>query len=171
VAVTDDHLGAAAFPRARQGYRRSSVDAHLRDVHRRLQELSRVRDEQAVEIARLAGTLAEVEARYERLRTASPEERAQEVLAAASDRAAALVREAERTAAGLVADAERRAEVIDERSRQEHAWRRRQLSQEREALAQQKLAMRSQLRSFRALAVSTTSLLPELEVSVADRHS
>jgi cell division septum initiation protein DivIVA len=171
VAVTDDHLGAADFPRSRQGYRRSAVDAHLRDVRRRLQELIRVRSEQADEIDRLTRTLAEVEARYDRLRTATPEEHAEEVLAAASDRAAALVRDAERTAARLVADAERRAEVIDERSRQEHAWRRRQLSREREALAQQKLAMRSQLRSFRALAVSTTSLLPELEVSLSDRHS
>jgi cell division septum initiation protein DivIVA len=155
----------------RQGYHRPSVDAHLRDLYRRLQELSRVRAEQADENARLTGALAELRSRYDRLRTATPEERAQDVLAAAGDRAAALVREAEQTAARLVADAERRAEVIDERSRQEHAWRRRQLSQERDALAQQKQAMRSQLRSFRALAVSTTSQLPELDPALAERHS
>ena len=155
----------------RQGYHRPSVDAHLRDLDRRLQELSRARADQADEIARLTAALAEIQGRYDRLRTATLEERAQDVVAAASDLAAALVREAEQMAAGLVADAERRAEVIDERSRQEHAWRRRQLSQERDALAQQKQAMRSQLRSFRALAVSTTSLLPELDPALAERHS
>jgi cell division septum initiation protein DivIVA len=155
----------------RQGYHRSSVDAYLLQVHRRLQELSRARADQADEITRLSGSLTEVQARYDRLRTATAEDRAHEVLAAAGDRAAALIREAEQTAAGLVAEAERRAELIDERSRQEHAWRRRQLSRERDELAQQKLAVRSQLRSFRALAVSTTTMLPELDASLSERHS
>jgi hypothetical protein len=55
----------------------------------------------------------------------------------------------------MVARAERQAATIDERSRQEFFWRRRQLRQQEEALARWKRAMASQLASVSTLAVET----------------
>jgi len=171
VGATNYQVRIPDFPRARQGYQRTAVDSYLRDLRRRLDTLSRTSEDQAGHITALTSALSELEARYDRLQTATPEGRAQDVLAAARDQAAVLVADAERAAARRVADAERQAEVVEERSRQEHAWRRRQLARERDELAQQKLAMRSQLRSFRALAVSSTQLLPDQDRPLAERHS
>jgi cell division septum initiation protein DivIVA len=151
-----------SFPRARSGYARSSVDAFVAQLHDQLAALRRDRDRSADEISRLSRSLNEAEARCARLESATLDERGQDILDAASRQAAARLAEAERAADEIVAAAERRAAVVDERARQEHAWTRRKLAQERAELEQQKAAVRSQLNSFRELAVDTAAGLPEL---------
>ncbi len=86
--------------------------------------------------------------------------------------------EAERVkrAAGEEADAiigraQAQADTIDERARQEFAWRRRQMRREQDLLDRRKQAMLSQLTSLSALAAETAQSLPEvpsLELSDVD---
>ena len=62
----------------------------------------------------------------------------------------------------MVGAARRQAATVEERSRQEFAWRRRQLRQEQELLTRRKQAMLGQLTSLSALAVETAESLPEI---------
>jgi vacuolar-type H+-ATPase subunit E/Vma4 len=80
---------------------------------------------------------------------------AQRLLAEARAEAEAMRVAAQEAAGAMVARAERQAATIDERSRQEFCWRRRQLRQQQEALARWKQAMASQLASVSTLAVET----------------
>ena len=61
-----------------------------------------------------------------------------------------------------VARAQEQAATIDERARQEFAWRRRQMRREQELLDRRKQAMLSQLTSLSALAAETAQSLPEV---------
>lgn len=151
-----------SFPRARSGYSRASVDTFVAQLGARLAALEGQQARSADELRRLKQELADAEARCVRLQTATLDERGQDILDAASRQAAARLAQAERAADDIVAAAERRAEIIDERARQEHAWIRRKLGRERAELEQQKLAVRSQLDSFRSLAVDTAAGFPEL---------
>jgi hypothetical protein len=58
--------------------------------------------------------------------------------------------------------AQQQAATIDERARQEFAWRRRQMRHEQELLGRRKQAMLSQLTSLSALAAETAEKLPEV---------
>ena len=58
--------------------------------------------------------------------------------------------------------ARQQAATVEERSRQEFAWRRRQLRQEQDLLTRRKQAMLSQLTSLSALAVETADSLPDV---------
>jgi hypothetical protein len=78
---------------------------------------------------------------------------AQRLLAEARAEADAMRVAAQQAAGAMVARAERQAATIDERSRQEFFWRRRQLRQQEEALARWKQAMASQLASVSTSAV------------------
>ena len=103
-----------------------------------------------------------------------------EHLAAETDQAAALraqtLAEAEqiRIAAAdegeqIVSRAQQRAAVIDERARQEFAWRRRQMRHEQDLLDRRKVAMLSQLTSLSALAVESAENFPDVpELSFED---
>jgi hypothetical protein len=86
---------------------------------------------------------------------------AQRLLAEARAEAEAMRVAAQEAAGAMVARAERQAATIDERSRQEFFWRRRQLRQQEEALARWKHAMASQLASVSTLAVETARGLYE----------
>jgi cell division septum initiation protein DivIVA len=63
---------------------------------------------------------------------------------------------------GIVARAQAQAGTIDERARQEFAWRRRQMRREQDLLDRRKQAMLSQLTSLSALAAETAQSLPEV---------
>lgn len=141
------------FPKARQGYQRAAVDSYVAGLG---QQLSDTRDERAAlatENGRLTESLAALQSKYERLRTAELDERAQDILAAAEDDAAAVVRRGESLAADLVERAEREAQIITERARQEVAWSKRKLRAEQTELAAQQQALHRQLDSLRALAL------------------
>lgn len=135
--------GAHSFPRARQGYDRSSVDRYTAELHRLVERLRRDNTVLAGENHRLTDVLGEVETKYDRIRTARLDERAQDILTAAEQQAAEIVAQAERAAAQVVRAAQREAEVVEERARQELAWRRRKLLAERAELAQQQEALRA----------------------------
>jgi hypothetical protein len=62
----------------------------------------------------------------------------------------------------LVAQAQHQAATIDERARQEFAWRKRQMRSEYELLGRRKQEMLSQLASLSALALETAEKLPEV---------
>ena len=62
----------------------------------------------------------------------------------------------------IVARAQQQAATIDERARQEFAWRRRQMRHEQDLLNRRKQAMLSQLTSLSALAAETAENLPEV---------
>ena len=62
----------------------------------------------------------------------------------------------------IVKRAQQQSATIDERARQEFAWRRRQMRHEQDLLTRRKQAMLSQLTSLSALAAETTEKLPEL---------
>jgi cell division septum initiation protein DivIVA len=113
---------------------------------------------------RIEQTLAESTALHRR----SAEQLAAESAEASRLRAEALA-EVERIRQAAVAEADelvgtarRQAATVEERSRQEFAWRRRQLRQEQELLTRRKQAMLSQLTSLSALAVETAESLPEV---------
>ena len=126
----------------------------------------------------------EAQARIEALLSESSrlQTRAATHLAEQTDVAAGLrtnaITEAERTkmaaldeAEGIIARAQAQADTIDERARQEFAWRRRQMRREQELLDRRKQAMLSQLTSLSALAAETAQSLPEvpqLELSDVD---
>jgi len=62
----------------------------------------------------------------------------------------------------IVTRAQDQAATIDERARQEFAWRRRQMRHEQDLLNRRKQAMLSQLTSLSAIAVETAENLPEV---------
>jgi cell division septum initiation protein DivIVA len=158
-----DDIPAPSFPKVRQGYDRGSVDSHLHRLNERIDALSSELAAKAEEMEQLSASFVEVQTRYQRLASASLDERAQDVLDAAGERAQAILARASRAADDLLARAEREAEILEERARQEIAWHRRQLRAEREELVQQQSAMRTQLSSFRAvLASETADGFPEL---------
>ena len=69
----------------------------------------------------------------------------------------------------IVVRAQELAATIDERARQEFAWRRRQMRHEQDLLTRRKQAMLSQLTSLSALAVETAENLPEVpELQLSD---
>lgn len=140
--MTEPQTPAPSFPTARHGYQRAAVDGYVREVSARVEALSRARDRQAVELRELGDALAELRTRHHRLENATLDERAQDVLDAAARRARDLVDAAEAAAADIVAAARREAEVLDERARQEYAWRRRKLAAERTELVEQQRAAR-----------------------------
>ncbi|HEX8509217.1 MAG TPA: DivIVA domain-containing protein [Propionibacteriaceae bacterium] len=142
--------GAHSFPRARQGYDRPSVDRYIAELSRIVERLRRERADLAAENHRLTGVLEEVEAKYERIRTARLDERAQDILTAAEQQAAEIVAGGERTAGSLVRAAQREAEVVEERARQELAWRRRKLLAEKAVLVEQQQALRAAASSAHA---------------------
>jgi cell division septum initiation protein DivIVA len=146
-----------SFPRARQGYARSAVEAYLHDLDGRLSDLTRQTAGQAQEIARLQEALSQAQARCQRLESATLDERGQDILDAAAEQAAARLAGAERAADAVLAQAQREADVLEERARQENAWRHRKLQQERTELEQQKKAVRLQLASFQARAVDAAA--------------
>jgi cell division septum initiation protein DivIVA len=148
------------FPRARGGYDRSAVDAHVRELSTRLDRSAAENAAQAERLRAVTAELAELRAAHERLLSATLEQRAQDVLDAAAAEAAERVAAAEATARDLVTSAQREIEVLEERARQELAWRRRRLSADQAELTAQKEAMRAQLASFRAVA-HDAALLPE----------
>jgi cell division septum initiation protein DivIVA len=164
------------FPKARQGYDRSAVDSYLSRLTRELAAAQRDNVSLRADLEGLSdsvnamrGERDAVQAQYDRLRTEGVDARAQDILDAAEQRAREIVAEGERAAEQIVWEAGRRNDVLDERSRQEHAWRRRQLSQERAELTRQQQALRQQLASFRTLAVDTATQFPDLsELSFAD---
>ena len=157
-----------SFPRARQGYARGAVEAHLRDLDVRLAALTRQTTGQAQEIVRLQEALSGAEARCQRLESATLDERGQDIVDAAAEQAAARLAEAERTADAVLAQAQREAEVLEERARQENAWRHRRLIQERAELDRQKKAVESQLSSFRDRGVDAADLSELRERPLAD---
>ncbi|HEY0238509.1 MAG TPA: DivIVA domain-containing protein, partial [Friedmanniella sp.] len=65
-------------------------------------------------------------------------------------------------AEAVIAGAQRQAATIDERARQEYAWRRRQMRQEQALLDQRRSAILGQLTSLSALAAETAGNLPEV---------
>lgn len=130
----------AAFPKARQGYARGPVDAYVLNVQRAVETLRQDNEALNRQLQRLSEQANEAESKYERIRTADLDERAQDILTAAEVRASSIVAEGERAAADLIRRAHREAEVAMERSRQELAWARRQLAAERAALARQQQA-------------------------------
>ncbi|MET1007539.1 MAG: hypothetical protein ABWX96_18455 [Propionibacteriaceae bacterium] len=157
------------FPKARQGYDRAAVDAYVASANRQLttsqQEIAALRADQQ----RLAAELAALRAQHNRWQTEGVDARTQDLLDAAAAQAQEIVAQGEREADEIVWEAQRRNQVLDERSRQEHAWRRRQLQLERTELARQQQALRHQLSSFRSLAVDTAARFPDLsELSFAD---
>lgn len=160
-------LSAPSFVRARSGYSRSSVDAFVRQVTERVRGLERERSGLVDEVRRLRQSLREAQARCQWLESATPEQRAQDILDEASARAAALVADAERQAREVLAQAEERSLVLDERARQEHAWHRRRLSRERTELAQQRMELRAQLSAFRVLATESAAHFPELRERIS----
>ena len=96
-----------------------------------------------------------------------------EHLAAETDQAAALrmrtLAEAERVKVEaadegeqIVSRSQQQAALIDERARQEFAWRRRQMRHEQELLDRRKVAMLSQLNSLRTLAVESAAEFPDM---------
>jgi cell division septum initiation protein DivIVA len=123
------------FPKARQGYQRSSVDQFVAQLQAGQAALQRQYSAQEAEGRRLTAALTELQATYERLRTAEIDERAQDILSVAEEQAAALVAKAVREAELVLADARREAQVVEERARQELAWGRRRLRDERARLA------------------------------------
>ena len=62
----------------------------------------------------------------------------------------------------MIARAQQQAATIDERARQEYAWRRRQMRQEQALLDQRRSAILGQLSSLSALAAETAGNLPEV---------
>ena len=77
--------------------------------------------------------------------------------------------EAADEAGQIVGRARQQAALIDERARQEFAWRRRQMRHEQELLDRRKVAMLSQLSSLSALAVASAENFPDLpELSFED---
>jgi len=77
--------------------------------------------------------------------------------------------EAADEAGRIVGRAQQQAALIDERARQEFAWRRRQMRHEQELLDRRKVAMLSQLSSLSALAVASAENFPDLpELSFED---
>ena len=80
---------------------------------------------------------------------------AQRLLTEARAEAEAMRVAAQEAAGEMVARAERQAATIEERSRQEFSWRRRQLRLQQEAIARWKQAMASQLASVSTLAAET----------------
>jgi cell division septum initiation protein DivIVA len=111
-----------------------------------------------------------------------------EHLAAETDQAAALrtqsLAEAEQAkveaaneAEQIISRSQQRAALIDERARQEFAWRRRQMQHEQDLLDRRKVAMLSQLSSLSALAAESAenfSDMPELsfgEMGGPDEYS
>ena len=65
-------------------------------------------------------------------------------------------------AGATIASAQQQAATIDERARQEYAWRRRQMRQEQALLDQRRSAILGQLTSLSALAAETAGNLPEV---------
>ena len=80
---------------------------------------------------------------------------AQRLLTEARTEAEAMRVAGQEAARAMVARAERQAATVEERSRQEFSWRRRQLRLQQEAIARWKQAMASQLASVSTLAVET----------------
>ena len=69
----------------------------------------------------------------------------------------------------IISRAQQQAAIIDERARQEFAWRRRQMRHEQDLLDRRKVAMFSQLTSLSALAVESAKNFPEVpELSFED---
>ena len=158
-----------AFPKARHGYLRGAVDQYVAELRQRLSSLTAERANLTAENARLAAAVSDLQAKYDRLRTAELDERAQDILGAAEQQAAGLVAAGERAAADILRQADRDAQVITERARQEAAWSKRRLRAEQADLAAQQLALREQLSSLRDLAVDTASQSPAIpELSYAD---
>ena len=96
----------------------------------------------------------------------------QQLLAAARAESEAIRASAHQEADAIIARAERQAATIQERGRQEFLWRRRQLRQQQDALAQLRQAITSQLASVTAFAVETARDLyaaPE-SISLEDLH-
>ena len=131
-----------SFPTARHGYGRAAVDAYVREAAARVEALGRSRDRQSDELRQQGEALADLRARYERLQSATLDERSQDVLDAAADRARELVAAAEIEAAAIITAARRHADVLDERARQEYDWRRRKLAAERAELVEQQRTAR-----------------------------
>lgn len=146
---------AAGFPRARQGYSRGHVDEFVADAQRYVDRLRQENAALTADVSRLTEQLSETEAKYERIRTADLDERAQDILAAAEEQARAIVAEGKRVAAESVQQARREAEVIFERGRQELAWRRRRFAAEHTELERQ-------LKSAQYATVSAPSVDPSL---------
>lgn len=119
---------AATLPKARHGYARGPVDAFADDAQRAVESLHGDNAGLTGEVRHLREQLAALEAKYERLRTAELDERAQDIVTVAEEQAAEIVAQGERAAAEIVRQARREAEVALERSRQELAWGRRQLA-------------------------------------------
>ncbi len=89
-------------------------------------------------------------------------ERAARVRRTPSPRPSACKLEATAEAESIVTRAQQQAATIDERARQEFAWRRRQMRREQDLLTRRKQAMLSQLTSLSAMAVETAENLPDV---------
>lgn len=139
----------AGFPRARQGYSRGHVDALVADAQRYVEQLRAENAALAAEVRQLTDRLSDTEAKYERIRTADLDERAQDILAAADEQARRIVADGKRVAAENVQQARQEAEVIFERGRQELAWQRRRLAAERVEAERQLQASRTVQESAR----------------------
>jgi cell division septum initiation protein DivIVA len=157
------------FLLARHGYECSSVDGFVRDVQRLLERLQLDNAALVAENQRLNELCAELQAENERIRSTSPDDRMQDMLQTVAEQAKVVVADAERAAEEILHQARTRAAILDERGRQEFAWRRRQIRLEGADLSRRQQAIRHQLRSFQTLAIQAARPAPALTVpSYAD---
>lgn len=128
------------FPLVRRGYDRSTVDEFLRSSTAQFAALQEQYEVLAAENAALRRRAAQAESHD------------------ATERDGLETAAAER----LLSEASGRARTIEERARQEFAWRRRQLRSEQDLLNRHKQALLAQLTSLSTLARQTAENLPDV---------
>ena len=168
------------FRQTWRGYDQHAVDQEIAGLRKRVRDLQAERDDLVAELravrsaaglvttsdesdsVRPAGDILQRASETARQTVEQAERQAEKVRTEATLEAARAKSEAARQAEAMVRSARDQAALVEERSRQELAWRRRQLHRETEEVGRRQRELVSRLASVKALAAETAQSLPDL---------